>query len=368
MSLSDQLKKYSLLCPFCKETFSFEITSKELQKKYVSGLAKIIIDKHGSPPHTIEVFIDQDELVRGAFPKFEEIKPELSLQNHYITDSTSEILPETGKIQGIEVLPFTISIDDGPLRRYNEEIFFPEVFEHYRADRKVRSEPVSSRQFIEAFRNAPEGKPVIVLVLSKRYSEGYNNAINALQLFARENPEKAKNVHIIDTKTTGPLIKLMVTKAIEMDKNGSSIEEIIEYMNWIREKHVTYIYVDSLDALRRSERVGKVTTFFGNLLGLKPVIIENENNNGDLKPFKTVRSKRDAIKEITKAIREKFGYVELIGVLIYGIIIDDAEELQEMIRQDSTIEDNDFTIDFIGTGVAIHLSYDVLGVSLYPKL
>lgn len=366
--MSDQLKKYSLLCPFCKDTINFEITQRELQSLYSSGLAKITIDPHGNPLHIIDVYIDQDELIRGAFPIFGEIETKVSLQNHYITDATSEILPQTGRVQGVTIVPFTISVDNGPLRNYNEEIFFPEVYQNYKIDKKVRSEPVSVDCFLNAFRSAPDNKPIITLLISKRYSEGYNNAVKAKEVLRKENPTKAENVHLIDTKTTGPMMKLMMNKALEMDEEGQSLQEILEYMNWICDKHISFIYVDSLNSLRKSERVGRVTTFFGNLLGLKPIIIENENNNGDLKAFKTVRSKKDAIREITKAIRDQFGYIELIGVIFYGIVIEDAKELFESLNTDSRIEDNDFTLDFIGTGVAIHLSYDLFGISLYPKL
>ena len=265
-------------------------------------------------------------------------------------------------------MPFTISLDDSTYMNYNEEIYFRDVYEAMKANKKIQSKPVTVESFYEAYNNSPREKPVIVLTVSKRYSEGYQNAVKARAILLKEEPDFAKNIHIIDTKTTGPMMKLMMQTAISMDESGQSLDEIIEYMNWIREKHITYIYVDSLTALRKSERVGRVTTFFGNLLGLKPIIIENENNNGDLKPFKTVRSKKEAINEIIKAVRNQFGYVKLTGVIFYGINIDDAHAMQEVLRKDSSIEENDFTMDFIGTGVAIHLSFDILGIALYPNL
>ncbi len=237
------------------------------------------------------VYIDHEGLIRGAYAQIEEIETKIDLLNHYIINAISEITPEEGQAIGTDVLPFTITIDDGSRRNYNEEMFFPEVYENLMLDKSVCSFPVTVESFLNAFRKAPEDKPIIVLVVSKRYSEGFNNAIKAKKLLAKENPDKAKNVLIVDSKTTDPLMKLMMKNAISMDEEGKSLEEIINYLNWVREKHISYIYIDSLTALRKSECVRRVTTFFGNLLGLKPVIIENMNNNGDLKAFKTVRSK-----------------------------------------------------------------------------
>ncbi len=366
--MTGKKKKYSFLCPFCKEVISFELAEDELKSRYSGGLASIIIEPHGTPPHSVNVYIDKEGLIRSVYSSFEMLEPKVSLQNTYITDATSEINLQEAQALGIQILPFTISIDNSPFKKYNEEIFFPEVYEALITDRSVKSLAVSVESFLNAFRNAPNNKPIIALTISKRYSEGYNNALQAKELFEKEQPEKAKNVIIVDSKTTGPMMKLMITKALELDEKGESLRSILDYLYWISEKHISYIYVDSLTALRKSERVGRVTSFFGNLLGLKPVIIENENNNGDLKAFKTVRSKAEAIKEITKAILKEFGNLELIGVIFYGIIIDDAKQLQETLNSETEAESYDFTMDFIGTGVAIHLSYDLLGISLYPKL
>lgn len=362
------MKKYSFLCPFCKDVISFELADEELQSRYTGGLANVIIEPHGIPPHSVTVYIDKEGLIRSVYSSFESLEPKVTLQNYYITDTTSEINIQEAQALGIKMLTFTITIDGGPQRKYNEEIFFPEVYEAMKDDRSVKSQPVSVDSFLDAFRNAPEDKPIITLTVSKRYSEGYNNALKAKEILEKEQPEKVRNLYIIDSKSVGPMLKLIMMKAIHLDEKGENLVSILDYIHWMCEKHISYIYVDSLTALRKSERVGRVTSFFGNLLGLKPVIIENENNNGDLKPFKTVRSKAEAIKEITKAILKEFGTLELIGVIFYGIIIDDAKQLQETLSNESEAESYDLTMDFIGTGVAMHLSYDVLGISLYPKL
>lgn len=365
--MAEKTKKFSLLCPFCKEVIAFELKEKELEKRYKGGLAGILIPSHGNPAHSLEVYIDKGGLIRGAYPKIEDLKIRDDLQNYYIIDATCEITPNEGKVLGVDVLPFTISIENGPLKRYNEEIFFTEIYRNLKQDKSVKSQPVSIEDFLNAYKRAPKGKPIIVLVVSKRYSQGYNSAVMAKLSLEKEDPERAKNIHIIDSKTTGPLLKLMMNKTVKMDEQGKSLEEILDYLNWVRTKHVSYIYVDSLDALRKSERVGRVTTFFGNLFGLKPVIIENENNNGDLKAFKTVRSKDESIREITKAIKEQFKDQELVGVIFYGINIEDAKKLQKTLDASTGILHEDFTLDFIGSGVAIHLSYDILGISLFPK-
>ncbi|MBD3191241.1 MAG: DegV family EDD domain-containing protein [Candidatus Heimdallarchaeota archaeon] len=365
--MPEQMKKFTVLCPFCKETISFEIHEEDLESRYSGGLAGILIPIHGNPPHKLEVYIDRDGLIRGAYPIIEEGKLKSNLQNSYFIDATSEITPQEGKAIGVTVLPFTIVIKGQPEKCYNEEIFFTEIFENLKADKKVQSKPVSIEAFQDAFTSAPKDKPIIVLLVSKRYSEGYSNAMKAREFIAKEQPERAKSIHIFNSKTVGPLLKLMIINAIAMDEEGKSLEAILDYLQWVSEKHVSYVYVDSLDALRKSERVGKVTTFFGNLLGLKPVIIENRNSNGDLKAFTTVRSKEAAMQEIVKAIKKEYEDQELIGVIFYGIIIDDAHRLKELLDTEIGLEQDNLTMDFIGTGVAIHLSYDVLGISIYPK-
>ncbi|NHJ49644.1 MAG: DegV family EDD domain-containing protein [Asgard group archaeon] len=366
--MSEKMKSFSLYCPFCKDVLTFQLNFEELKKRMTGGLTGIQLPEHGHPAHGLEVYIDTEGFIRGAYPIIDQDTTKYdSYQNYYITDATSEITPEQGNAVGVKVLPFTITIDDGPQKNYNEEVYFPEIYDNLKLDKRVKSQPVPAEAFLKAFEDAPKNKPIIVLVVSKRYSEGYNNAIQALKILKVEQPNLAKNIHIIDTKTTGPFMKLMMNEILQMDEEGKSTEEILAHLKWSSESHVSYIYVDSLNALRKSERVGRVTTFFGNLLGLKPVIIENDNNNGDLKAFKTVRSKEQSIQEIAKDIKNRFEGKELVGVIFYGIVIDDAIRMQEVLNLNMGIELKNFTTDFIGTGVAIHLSYDLLGISLYPK-
>ena len=256
--MSDEVKQYSLLCPFCKEVITFGLKEEDLQSRYSGGLAGVIIPSHGNPPHTIEVYIDREGLIRAAYPQLTVDEAKTSLQNHYITDSTSEITPDEGKALGVVILPFTVTIDDSPQRNYNEEIFFPEIYEHFKADRKVRSQPVSVNAFLTAFREAPRDKQIVVLLVSKRYSEGYNNAMVAKMVLQKEDPEKAEKIHLIDSKTTGPMMRLMMNEVLDLDENGASFDDILDHLKWMSEKHISYIYVDSLDALRRSERVGRI--------------------------------------------------------------------------------------------------------------
>ncbi|MFW9921918.1 MAG: hypothetical protein ACFFDW_01370 [Candidatus Thorarchaeota archaeon] len=65
--MDEHIKRFSLLCPFCKEVISFELKEEDLQRRFEGGLACIRVAEHGNPLHALEVYVDKSGQIRGAY-------------------------------------------------------------------------------------------------------------------------------------------------------------------------------------------------------------------------------------------------------------------------------------------------------------
>ncbi|TFF85198.1 hypothetical protein EU523_00260, partial [Candidatus Heimdallarchaeota archaeon] len=162
----------TLLCPFCNEVITFELSLEMIRKRLSGGLATIQLSSHGNPPHSLLVYIDEEGKIRGVYPKIEEIKQKVNLRFNYITDASCEISPEEGAVLGVEVLPYYVVIDGKERKAYNQDIFFAEVFELLNSDSSIGSDPVPVDAFVNAYHKLNNDKPIIVLTMSQKYSEG----------------------------------------------------------------------------------------------------------------------------------------------------------------------------------------------------
>lgn len=365
--MSEKKNNRSLLCPFCKKIISFELTVEEIEKRLQGGLASIKIKSHGDPPHSLTIYIDKEGKIRGAYPEIEKVEQKVDRQFNYIIDASCEISPKEAQILGIEVLPYHVVIDRKERKAYNQEIFFADVFDLLDSNKKIGSDPVSVEAFLRAYKNFDKNKPTIVLTMSKKYSQGNNNALKAKKILAKEEPAFARNIRILNSKSVGPVLKFILKTILEMDEQGRTLEEIIGYINFVSNKHRSYVYLDTLKYLRKSNRISGPAAFFGNLLGIKPIIIENLESQGDLHSVKNVRSKEEGMHEIIALIKKQFGRQELAGIVFQGTSEEEAKQFRELLEDELAIDEKDFPIDFIGTAIGMHMGFECLGVALFPK-
>ncbi|MBD3191646.1 MAG: DegV family EDD domain-containing protein [Candidatus Heimdallarchaeota archaeon] len=365
--LLEKKNQHSLLCPFCKEIITFELTTEEIEKRLQGGLAAIKLQSHGAPPHSLTIYLDKEGKIRGAYPEIEKVEQKINRQFNYIIDASCEISPKEAEVLGIEVLPYHVVINGKERKAYNEEIFFADVFNLLNSNKKIGSDPVSVEAFLRSYQKLDKNKPTIVLTMSRKYSEGNNNALKAKKMIGKEEPTFAQNIRILNSKSVGPVLKFMLKTILEMDEKGQTLEEIIEYINLVSNKHRSYVYLDTLRYLRKSNRISGPAAFFGNLLGIKPIIIENLECQGDLHSVKNVRSKEEGMNEIIALIKKQFRGQELAGIVFQGTSEEEAQQFRELLKAELAINEKDFPIDFIGTAIGMHMGFECLGVALFPK-
>ena len=94
---------------------------------------------------------------------------------------------------------------------------------------------------------------------------------------------------------------MLAIEASKLAASGASAKEIEAYILSVRKKVNQYVTVHSLDALKRAGRVKGSAAFFGNLMGVKPIIIADAN--GDQAAYKKVKGRQKSFEEIVSMLK-----------------------------------------------------------------
>ena len=153
---------------------------------------------------------------------------------------------------------------------------------------------------------------------------------------------------------------MLAIEAAKMAKDGASAKEIEAHILSIRKKVNQYVTVHSLDALKRAGLVKGPGAFFGNLMGVKPIIISDVN--GDQAAYKKVKGRQRSFEEIVALL--KASIVQPEGQVIYLTHADCAKEeidgLVELIKKE--IPCLGVEIGFIGPIVGASIGPDAVGI------
>ena len=153
---------------------------------------------------------------------------------------------------------------------------------------------------------------------------------------------------------------MLAIEAAKMANDGASATEIGAHILSIRKKVNQYVTVHSLDALKRAGRVKGSAAFFGNLMGVKPIIIADAN--GDQTAYKKVKGRQKSFEEIVAML--KASIIEPEKQTIYLTHADCAKEeidgLVALIKQE--IPCLDVEVGFIGPIIGASIGPDAVGI------
>ena len=153
---------------------------------------------------------------------------------------------------------------------------------------------------------------------------------------------------------------MLAIEAAKTANGGASATEIEAHILGVRKKVNEYVTVHSLDALRRAGRVKGAAAFFGNLMGVKPIIIADAN--GDQAAYKKVKGRQKSFEEIVALLKSTI--IEPEKQTIYLTHADCAKEeiesLVEIIKRE--IPCIDVEVGYIGAIIGASIGPDAVGI------
>lgn len=257
---------------------------------------------------------------------------EIYMSNYRIfTDSACDIKQELLDEWGVTCKCLTFRFDDSEKEYTDRDMPTTEFYDKMRKGGVAKTAAVNVDSFAEAFEMAlKNGDDVLYLGFSSGLSTTYNSArLAALQL-AEKYPER--KIIAIDTLAASAGFGMLVYLAVEKKREGASIEENAEYVKSLIPSIDHWFSVDDLVYLKRGGRVSPAAAFFGNALGIKPVM--HVDNEGHLIPVAKVRGRRNALLEIANRYAELAKDPEKGPVFIsHGDCLNDVMTLEQMLNE-----------------------------------
>lgn len=281
-----------------------------------------------------------------------------------ITETTADLPASYIEENGLIIAPLYYQIEDTV---YGEEKHM-ELKEFFDAMRNGATPTTSAsnpdtlrKRYLEIINS---GKDILHLAFSSGLSCSYNNASFVANDISEEYPDA--KITVIDTLCASMGQGLIVNSAVQMKKQGKSIDEIAE---WIEAKKLNLCHqftVDDLIYLYRGGRLNKSSAILGTIINIKPVL--HVDNEGHLVPLSKVRGRKKSLNALVDnmvAALEGYDYdVENEWVYIsHGDCQEDAEYVKAQIEERIGVKN--FMINYLSPTIGSHAGPGTVALFFY---
>ncbi|MBE6065258.1 DegV family protein [Clostridium cochlearium] len=281
-----------------------------------------------------------------------------------LTDSSCDLPLEYIEENHVKFLSLTYNLSYGSFpddfgKTMSHEKFYNEL----RNGELSTTSQINAYSFKECFEKLiKENKSILYLGFSSVLSGCINSAEIAKNELLEEYPNA--DITIINTKSAAIGQGLLIRKAVEMLKNGSSKEDIISWIETYKYHMNHWFIVDDLMYLKRGGRLSTISSAIGSLMNIKPML--TLNNEGAIVNVTNIRGRKKAIKsllEMYEKNRENFED-ETIGIS-HSDCLEDAKYLKELILEKYNIKN--ILIAPIGPVIGSHTGPNTLALCFLGK-
>jgi len=257
----------------------------------------------------------------------------------------------------IDLIPINI-IHEGKTYLQGIDISYEDFYQLVEKEGAIpsTSQP-SPHQFIEFYRQiANKGDQVLSIHITEKLSGTMDSCNQA----AKELKDEL-NITPFDSASGTVMMGMMAKEARIMDRNGKSLQEIINRLEKIREQHRLVFTVDTLKFARMSGRIKHLQAALASLLNVKPII---ELKQGVLEMGEKVRSRTQSIDLLLTKMEKTFTDQRvMVGVVYARDQQSGVDLLQRVIERFNCAE---AIIAELSISLAAHFGPGTLGLAAYP--
>jgi len=238
-----------------------------------------------------------------------------------------------------------------------------ELYDIMRAGNRVLTTQVPQEEFRERFTEALEaGMDIIYIACALPMS----SSVNTGTMVARRLLETYPDAKIYCIDSTKPCLGegMLAVHAAMLRDEGKSAEEIAAAIEEKKCYVNQFVTVASLDMLKKSGRVSGSAAFFGNLLGVKPIIVSDKN--GQNVPVKKVKGRKSSLDEIVSMMKENV--IDPAAQTVYIAHADcaeDAEYLRERLLAE--VGFRDAYVNYIGPIIGACIGPGAVAIFAFGK-
>jgi len=140
---------------------------------------------------------------------------------------------------------------------------------------------------------------VFAVAITSGLSGSYNACVNAKMLY--ENMNKHVNIHVIDSLSAGPELRLLIEKLGALCAEGNSFDEIVQKIEEYKKNTRLFFCLESLMNFARNGRVSPAVAHLVGLLGIR--IVGTASEVGTLEPLAKPKGKKKAMLNLCEQIK-----------------------------------------------------------------
>ena len=207
-----------------------------------------------------------------------------------VTDTSTLFSPKEGLELGLTVLPLSVTAAGNVYKEY-VDIQPSEFIKIVREGHIPTSSQPSVGETLEVFENTDE--EIICISMADGLSGTYQSAVGA-----KNSVDNNERITVINSRTLCGPHRYMVKKAVKMQKEGATTQEIIDEMNRLAYSHKSFLIPSDFDFLARGGRLTPLAAKIAGLVKIVPVMTQTE----DMKRLESAGMKRTMKKAVQTAI------------------------------------------------------------------
>ena len=242
-----------------------------------------------------------------------------------ISDSSTLYSTAQARKAGFAVSPLSVTIAGKSYREFDEissEEFVSIIHEGHMP---TSSQPAIGE--VTALYEEFAGEQILNISMAAGLSGTYQSAVAAAGLCGH-----ADDITVVNTRTLCGPHRYMVEKAVEMAKNGTTLEELLAWLGERMDSAKSYLIPADFDYLRRGGRLSPPVSHLGKLVGLAPIMTQTEDGTR-LTPASVKRGFKHALKYVVGSLVKRGVGTGWKVYISHAAAPEKAEQALQMLRE-----------------------------------
>ena len=282
-------------------------------------------------------------------------------------DSDSEFTNKKAAEYGLELIsmPYTIGEDTIFPFAESDDFDYKGFYNMLRSGTIPTTSALNETEYLKKFEPAfANGDDILCIHFSSAMSASFGFMNNAVEKLLKKYP--GRKFAEIDTLSITIGSYIIVDELGKLYKNGATLDEMLEWAKNEVQHFACYFFADDLKFFRRSGRVSGLASFFGNLMGIRPIIVIDDK--GVMRSISKVKGRMNAINYLVEKTKELGLDIKEHKVVIGHT--DAKEEILDSLEQALKEEygaDLEIERILVNPTIGSHCGPDGVGVAFHSK-
>ena len=241
-----------------------------------------------------------------------------------ITDTSTLYKPEEARALGFESIPLCVNIGDFEGR--DLLIDMDDYYDRIRKGGIPKSSQPPIGDVYDVYEKYQDCE-IINISMADGLSGTYQSACSAKEMM-----EDSSKVTVINSMTLCGPHRYMVEKAQKMKEAGCSAKEILDWLEYIKERTESFLIPQDFDFLRRGGRLTPVAAALGSVLKLKPIMTLTEDCKR-LDKFAVKRTMKSAVDTVINYLKTKNLDSRHILYISHADALEDAKKIMVQLKE-----------------------------------